>query len=90
MYDVPINCQFGKIKICQFRNGLVSKYSMKNSQYPKDLILAADIMKNNRHDDSGKRKIEHKTSKKKIQETKLKWREGRESNRRRISSKFCT
>ena len=37
-------------------NGLTIQYSMKNHQYPKYLILAADIMKNHWHDNSIMRK----------------------------------
>ena len=35
-------------KYASLENGLASQYSMKNNQYPKDLISSADMMKNNR------------------------------------------
>ena len=38
----------------------------KNNQYTKDLISAADIMKNYWKDDSGTRKIYNKTQKNKF------------------------
>ena len=38
----------GRLKYASLENGLASQYSMKNNQYPKDLISSADMMKNNR------------------------------------------
>ena len=49
-------------KYASLENGLASQYSMKNNQYPKNLISAADIMKNHQYDDYRSRKIENKTS----------------------------
>ena len=50
-------------KYSSLENGLASQYSKKNNQYLKDLISAADIMKNDWRDDYGTRKPEHKISK---------------------------
>ena len=63
MDGVPIYFQFGSTKIWHFSNGPASQYSMKNDQYIKDLISAADIMKSHWHDDYGTRNTEKKTSK---------------------------
>ena len=52
-----------QLKYTSLTNGLASQYSMKNHQYPKDIISTADTMKNHQHDDSGMRKTDHKTSK---------------------------
>ena len=40
-------------KYSSLANGLASQYFMKNYQHPKELISAADIVKNNQHNDSG-------------------------------------
>ena len=61
--DYLLIANLGQSEYSNLENRMTIQYSMKNNQYPKDLILASDIMKNNRHDGSGTRKIEHKTSK---------------------------
>ena len=53
-------------KYASFSNGLKSQYSTKNNQYPKDLILSADIIKNHRQNNYGIINTENNTSKKKI------------------------
>ena len=50
-------------KYSSLANVMVSQYSMKNNQYPKDLISAAGIMRNNWNDDYGTIKTECKTLK---------------------------
>ena len=50
-------------KYSSLENGLEIKYSKKISQYPKDLIMEADIMRNHQHDDSGTKNTENKTPK---------------------------
>ena len=54
MGGVPINHQFGTIQICQFGKCTGKPIINENNQYPKDLILAADIMKNHQNNDSGR------------------------------------
>ena len=53
----------GQLKYSSLANGLTSQYSVKNNQYPRDLILASDIMKNHQHDYYGTEKTEKKTYK---------------------------
>ena len=43
-------------KYASLANRLAIKHSMKDNQQPKDLITAAEIIENNRHNDSGTRK----------------------------------
>ena len=50
-------------KYASLENGTASQHWMKNNQYPKDLISAIYIMKNNCQNDYRTWKIEHKTSK---------------------------
>ena len=52
MGGVPINHQFGTIQIFQFGKCTGKPIINENNQYPKDLILAAEMMKNHRHNDS--------------------------------------
>ena len=53
----------GQLKYTSLVNGMASQYSMKNNQYPKDIISSSDIMKKCRYEDSGMGKTEQKTSK---------------------------
>ena len=51
---------------------------MKNIQYPKDLISAANIMKNHRHDDYEIKKISARTRNTKNLRSKSEWTETEE------------
>ena len=62
---------------------------MKNNQYHKDLISEAEVKKNYWHNDSRIIKnLSQDTKTRNVLGEKKDWRKGRESDRRRISSKL--
>ena len=63
MYGVTINCQFRPIKTCQFEKWNGKPIFNEKKQSPKDLILAADKMKNHWRNDYVTIKIQHETLK---------------------------